>query len=214
MVLMSRLCDAGFASSPITPGNPNKFGCVDVDECTLGTHNCHAAATCTNTPGSFSCTCNAGYSGDGVACSCSYPQSGGSSVCSVCFLKQTHHRQVAFPSSLSSGAGLSLSSTVSSSASAQDLLDGSFSDSQGLWLVDGSIRSEQGLCLQVGGGKTTSMSFVSCSGATGQGWSVNDNNGLLQADTSFCLDRYGSSVVGTWNCASSNNNQKWQFLCT
>ena len=41
---------------------------LDVDECTLGTDNCHTEATCTNTPGSFSCACDGGYSGDGVSC--------------------------------------------------------------------------------------------------------------------------------------------------
>ena len=42
--------------------------CTDDNECVLGTDNCDANATCTNTPGSFICTCNAGYSGDGVTC--------------------------------------------------------------------------------------------------------------------------------------------------
>jgi len=41
---------------------------VDIDECTSGTHNCHIDANCTNTKGSFYCTCHAGYSGDGVIC--------------------------------------------------------------------------------------------------------------------------------------------------
>ena len=40
----------------------------DNNECTLGTNNCHANAACTNTDGSFTCSCNAGYSGNGVTC--------------------------------------------------------------------------------------------------------------------------------------------------
>ena len=31
-------------------------------------HNCHEDANCTNSKGSFYCTCNTGYSGDGVVC--------------------------------------------------------------------------------------------------------------------------------------------------
>ena len=41
---------------------------ADNDECTLGTHNCHGNATCTNTDGSFTCACNVGYTGNGVTC--------------------------------------------------------------------------------------------------------------------------------------------------
>ena len=43
----------------------------DIDECTIGTHNCDldpGQATCTNTVGSFTCTCNTGYAGNGVVC--------------------------------------------------------------------------------------------------------------------------------------------------
>jgi hypothetical protein len=43
----------------------------DINECTIGTHNCHRnpiEATCTNTIGSFTCACNTGYTGDGRTC--------------------------------------------------------------------------------------------------------------------------------------------------
>ena len=39
---------------------------IDIDEC--ASTPCDKNATCANTDGSFICTCNTGYSGDGFAC--------------------------------------------------------------------------------------------------------------------------------------------------
>jgi len=43
---------------------------TDVDECdaTTGTNNCSSLAYCTNTAGSYDCTCEKGYTGDGFTC--------------------------------------------------------------------------------------------------------------------------------------------------
>ena len=38
---------------------------LDIDECING---CDVNAVCTNTHGSYTCTCQSGYSGDGVIC--------------------------------------------------------------------------------------------------------------------------------------------------
>jgi hypothetical protein len=54
-------CKAGY---DVAPNDPKK--CVDVDECDDAP--CDAHATCANTDGSFTCTCDAGYSGDGETC--------------------------------------------------------------------------------------------------------------------------------------------------
>ncbi|MDH5671605.1 MAG: hypothetical protein OEZ06_05610 [Myxococcales bacterium] len=44
-------------------------GCDDVDECADAMLNdCHAQASCENSEGGFSCSCNDGYGGDGVEC--------------------------------------------------------------------------------------------------------------------------------------------------
>lgn len=39
-----------------------------MNECEDGTHNCDENATCTNTDGSYTCSCASGYSGDGITC--------------------------------------------------------------------------------------------------------------------------------------------------
>ena len=41
---------------------------IEIDECAHNSHNCHPNAACTNTLGSFTCACNAGFTGDGVTC--------------------------------------------------------------------------------------------------------------------------------------------------
>ena len=41
---------------------------TDDDECKNGLHDCNINANCTNTIGSFECTCNDGFFGDGKTC--------------------------------------------------------------------------------------------------------------------------------------------------
>ena len=45
---------------------PSMF--IDIDECEMGTHTCSSNASCTDTDGSFNCTCREGYEGDGFNC--------------------------------------------------------------------------------------------------------------------------------------------------
>uniref|UniRef100_A0A0G4HK22 EGF-like domain-containing protein n=1 Tax=Chromera velia CCMP2878 TaxID=1169474 RepID=A0A0G4HK22_9ALVE len=44
------------------------YGRPDIDECSLNTHDCNQNATCADSIGSFTCTCNDGWTGDGVTC--------------------------------------------------------------------------------------------------------------------------------------------------
>ena len=41
---------------------------VDINECERDEDSCHENANCTNTEGSYTCSCNPGYTGDGVTC--------------------------------------------------------------------------------------------------------------------------------------------------
>ena len=41
---------------------------LDLDECSLDTDTCDDNAVCTNNAGSYTCTCNNGYSGNGTKC--------------------------------------------------------------------------------------------------------------------------------------------------
>ncbi|XP_031722719.1 pro-epidermal growth factor [Anarrhichthys ocellatus] len=42
--------------------------CVDIDECTQGTHTCDKNAECQNALGKYLCKCQAGYQGNGKTC--------------------------------------------------------------------------------------------------------------------------------------------------
>ena len=44
------------------------FSFKDINECTEGSHSCDGNASCINTIGSYNCTCNFGYEGDGLNC--------------------------------------------------------------------------------------------------------------------------------------------------
>ncbi|PKN55688.1 MAG: hypothetical protein CVU56_20140, partial [Deltaproteobacteria bacterium HGW-Deltaproteobacteria-14] len=49
-------------------GESEVIAVVDVDECAEGTAGCATDASCENTFGGFTCTCYAGFHGDGVTC--------------------------------------------------------------------------------------------------------------------------------------------------
>ena len=43
--------------------------CADINECAYQTSNrCDENADCSNTEGSYTCSCQAGYQGDGFVC--------------------------------------------------------------------------------------------------------------------------------------------------
>ena len=44
------------------------FVLLDIDECLIISHACDVTANCTNTDGSYNCTCKEGYTGDGESC--------------------------------------------------------------------------------------------------------------------------------------------------
>ncbi|NXK92409.1 NID2 protein, partial [Formicarius rufipectus] len=64
--------------------------CADVDEC--ADNPCHPAATCYNTPGSFSCRCQPGYEGDGFQCT--YAAEGNPQRLTPCQHEQMYPREV------------------------------------------------------------------------------------------------------------------------
>ena len=57
--LNPRACQIGYQCL----NTPGSFQCVDMNECTNGNHQCDRNARCENTNGSYSCTCNDGFTG-------------------------------------------------------------------------------------------------------------------------------------------------------
>ena len=47
--------------------------CADINECAESTAACDSNATCANSPGSYECICDNGYSGDGMSCTGMHP---------------------------------------------------------------------------------------------------------------------------------------------
>ena len=45
---------------------------TDLNECSRDKYYCHQVASCTNYRGSFTCTCDQGYFGDGFECELNY----------------------------------------------------------------------------------------------------------------------------------------------
>ena len=41
---------------------------LDINECSTNAHNCDANAFCSNSEGSYNCTCRPGYNGNGTSC--------------------------------------------------------------------------------------------------------------------------------------------------
>ena len=57
-----------FFQSPYMLGHHPLIQHADINECELETYPCHFNASCTDTDGSFHCTCNEGFEGDGFNC--------------------------------------------------------------------------------------------------------------------------------------------------
>ncbi len=64
--------------------------CKDVNECTAGTAGCNANATCANTAGSFTCTCNNYYTGSGTECTFCNNDTQCGTLCIACSGNTTH----------------------------------------------------------------------------------------------------------------------------
>ena len=64
--LLDRISAVSFKTSCYSAQKRLIF-CLDINEC-VRNNPCDTNAQCTNTDGSYTCSCNAGYTGDGTIC--------------------------------------------------------------------------------------------------------------------------------------------------
>ncbi len=87
-VLCTTFCDAWITTDCKCAAGFEKDAdglCVDIDECVKETDNCAAEGSeCTNTEGSFTCTCAENYEGDGVNCTFCNQNDKCGSGCAAC----------------------------------------------------------------------------------------------------------------------------------
>lgn len=59
--------EGGYTCTPCPPGyeGSGREGCLNINECARGIADCHPFASCSDTDGSYTCKCGAGYLGDG-----------------------------------------------------------------------------------------------------------------------------------------------------
>lgn len=63
-------CRNGFLPGNVTDSLHGPLLCIEMDECSNGDHDCDPDhGICTNTPGTYVCSCANGYEGDGKTCS-------------------------------------------------------------------------------------------------------------------------------------------------
>ncbi|CAH3188037.1 unnamed protein product [Porites lobata] len=74
----------GYTWNDVPCHNCYNYTCFkDIDECSANTHSCDVNAMCSNTLGSYACSCKAGYSGDGRTCTDIDECSTNSHICDV-----------------------------------------------------------------------------------------------------------------------------------
>ncbi|NVJ05811.1 EGF domain-containing protein [Myxococcus sp. AM001] len=118
--------------------------CTDVDECTNGTAQCSVNASCTNTPGSYVCTCLPGYSGNGWTCEDIDECANGTAVClpgQLCVNTPGAYECVGGscqPPEVQCGAQcVDLSSDASNCGACGNVCDGGDTCSEGVCVEDG-----------------------------------------------------------------------------
>ena len=77
-------------SVSLSAAQPYFFFFLDVDDCTEMTDNCDINAYCNNTVGSFNCTCNFGFTGNGTTCAGKYDTLLSMKVAFILSLKVMH----------------------------------------------------------------------------------------------------------------------------
>lgn len=140
------VCERGYEE--VYDATLNKGICLDLNECSTNRDNCHSNAICTNTPGSFTCSCKPDFTGDGV--SCEKTGSCGGIPCdpnALCELRQNTPQCVCRPGFTGDGLSCTKEQEVITVLQQRTCVDYDICSPYASCVYDDTVRSFRCVCL-------------------------------------------------------------------